>query len=135
MSLLGTKYFQLSLGIVFVLRTCVSCRYGWANMRNVASLISGVGIFCIGSGLSIYHGIEGLIHPDAVESLYWVRVSSHCPSTTALKISLADALMNRIGVQHILSVKVPVTIDTMLNFDGDFDGSRLQRFGSTNTLL
>ncbi|CAB3236169.1 unnamed protein product [Arctia plantaginis] len=30
--------------------------YGYTNMRYVSSLISGVGIFCVGSGLSFYHG-------------------------------------------------------------------------------
>ena len=30
--------------------------------------------------------------------------------------------MGRMGVQPILPVKVPVTIGTMLNFDGDCDG-------------
>ena len=32
---------------------------------------------------------------------------------------MTDVMMNRIGVQHILSAKVPITIDTMLNFDGE----------------
>ena len=30
--------------------------------------------------------------------------------------------MNRMGVQPILPVKVSITINTMLNFDSDFDG-------------
>lgn len=50
--------------------------YGYANMRHVASLISGVGIFCVGAGLSFYHGITGLISMEPIESLYWV--SSFC---------------------------------------------------------
>lgn len=33
--------------------------YGYSNMRYVASLVSGVGIFCVGAGLSVYHGITG----------------------------------------------------------------------------
>lgn len=45
--------------------------YGWANFRNVSSLISGVGIFCVGAGVSIYHGIVGLHNPAEVESLVW----------------------------------------------------------------
>ncbi|VVC40685.1 Putative DNA-binding domain,Cation efflux protein,XPA C- terminal [Cinara cedri] len=45
--------------------------YGYSNMKYVASLISGVGIFCIGSGLSIYHGVTGLIHAEPLDSLYW----------------------------------------------------------------
>ncbi|ESN90021.1 hypothetical protein HELRODRAFT_116663 [Helobdella robusta] len=45
--------------------------YGWAKFRNVSSLISGVGIFCVGAGLSFYHGITGLIDPAEPSSLYW----------------------------------------------------------------
>lgn len=43
--------------------------YGYTNMQYVSSLISGVGIFCLGSGLSVYHGIDGLISPQSIESL------------------------------------------------------------------
>lgn len=46
--------------------------YGYHSARYIASLISGVGIFCIGAGLSVYHGISGLINPQQIESLYWV---------------------------------------------------------------
>lgn len=42
-------------------------------MRYIASLISGVGIFMMGAGLSWYHGIIGLLHPQPIESLLWVR--------------------------------------------------------------
>lgn len=47
-------------------------RYGFSNMRYIASLISGVGIFMMGAGLSWYHGIMGLLHPQPIESLLWV---------------------------------------------------------------
>ena len=43
--------------------------YGYSNMQYVSSLISGVGIFCMGAGLSIYHGITGLAHAQELESL------------------------------------------------------------------
>lgn len=46
--------------------------YGYTNMKYVASLISGVGIFCVGTGLSFYHGISGLLHPTPIEDFYWV---------------------------------------------------------------
>ena len=42
--------------------------YGYSNMQYVSALISGVGIFCLGSGLSIYHGIAGLTTPSEMES-------------------------------------------------------------------
>lgn len=45
--------------------------YGYSNMRYVSSLISGVGIFCVGTGLSFYHGITGLINPEPVEDYFW----------------------------------------------------------------
>lgn len=46
--------------------------YGYHSARYIASLISGVGIFCIGSGLSFYHGIQGLFDPTLqTESLFW----------------------------------------------------------------
>ncbi|KFM82412.1 Zinc transporter 9, partial [Stegodyphus mimosarum] len=48
--------------------------YGYHNMRYVASLVSGVGIFFLGTGLSIYHGIMGILNPDAMESLYWAYI-------------------------------------------------------------
>lgn len=40
-------------------------------MRYVSSLISGVGIFCVGTGLSVYHGIHGIFQPSTIESFYW----------------------------------------------------------------
>uniref|UniRef100_A0A8I3NJS3 Proton-coupled zinc antiporter SLC30A9, mitochondrial n=1 Tax=Canis lupus familiaris TaxID=9615 RepID=A0A8I3NJS3_CANLF len=45
--------------------------YGFSNMRYIASLISGVGIFMMGAGLSWYHGIMGLLNPQPMESLLW----------------------------------------------------------------
>lgn len=50
--------------------------YGYTNMRYVSSLISGVGIFCVGSGLSFYHGVTGILDPQPLHDFYWVR--KHC---------------------------------------------------------
>ncbi|KAM4900171.1 proton-coupled zinc antiporter SLC30A9, mitochondrial isoform 2-T2 [Sylvia borin] len=62
----------LALGISQSARTPdPSHPYGFTNMRYIASLISGVGIFMMGAGLSWYHGIMGLLHPHPVESLLW----------------------------------------------------------------
>lgn len=46
--------------------------YGYTNMRYVSSLISGVGIFCVGSGLSFYHGVTGILDPQPLHDFYWV---------------------------------------------------------------
>lgn len=56
------------------LKTYFFFRYGFSNMRYIASLISGVGIFMMGAGLSWYHGIMGLLHPEPIQSLLWVSV-------------------------------------------------------------
>ncbi|XP_023246818.1 zinc transporter 9 isoform X2 [Copidosoma floridanum] len=48
--------------------------YGYSNMKYVSSLISGVGIFCVGTGLSVYHGINGILFPNPVESFYWAYI-------------------------------------------------------------
>lgn len=45
--------------------------YGYTTMRYVSSLISGAMIFCVGAGLSIQHGIAGLLEPSEVLPLYW----------------------------------------------------------------
>lgn len=45
--------------------------YGFASAQYVSSLISGVAIFCVGAGLSYYHGITGLINPEPIGSLFW----------------------------------------------------------------
>ena len=48
--------------------------YGYSNVQYVSALISGVGIFCLGAGLSVYHGITGLVTPSHMESM-WVAMS------------------------------------------------------------
>nr|KAG5699666.1 hypothetical protein BaRGS_005114 [Batillaria attramentaria] len=45
--------------------------YGYSNLRNISSLISGVGIFFLGTGLSLYHGVQGFLHPEPLTSLTW----------------------------------------------------------------
>uniref|UniRef100_A0AC35GIX8 Proton-coupled zinc antiporter SLC30A9, mitochondrial n=1 Tax=Panagrolaimus sp. PS1159 TaxID=55785 RepID=A0AC35GIX8_9BILA len=55
--------------------------YGYGNMRYVTSLISGCGILSFGCGLSMYHGISGLMHPTALEPLtyaYYALAMSFC---------------------------------------------------------
>lgn len=49
--------------------------YGYTNMKYVSSLISGVGIFCVGTGLSVYHGIVGLMTPSPLDSILWAFLS------------------------------------------------------------
>eukprot|EP00795_Rhopilema_esculentum_P000261 gene261-9909_t len=43
--------------------------YGWSRARYAYSLISGVGIFFLGCGFSVYHGISVILHPTQLTSL------------------------------------------------------------------
>ncbi|CAD6196594.1 unnamed protein product [Caenorhabditis auriculariae] len=55
--------------------------YGYGNMRYVTSLISGCGIMAFGCGLSMYHGISGLLNPGTLEPLtyaYYALFMSLC---------------------------------------------------------
>ncbi|XP_076794734.1 proton-coupled zinc antiporter SLC30A9, mitochondrial isoform X2 [Arvicanthis niloticus] len=69
---LGNTKGLLALGISKSIQTPDSSHpYGFSNMRYISSLISGVGIFMMGAGLSWYHGVMGLLHPQPMESLLW----------------------------------------------------------------
>uniref|UniRef100_A0A669DJ88 Proton-coupled zinc antiporter SLC30A9, mitochondrial n=1 Tax=Oreochromis niloticus TaxID=8128 RepID=A0A669DJ88_ORENI len=64
--------------------------YGFSNMRYIASLISGVGIFMMGAGLSWYHGIMGLLHPEPIESLLWVSVCTSVSFSATLLVAINE---------------------------------------------
>ena len=49
--------------------------YGRRNMRHIMSLVSGVGIFCIGSGVSICHGVQMLWHGSDTSDIATSMVS------------------------------------------------------------
>jgi zinc transporter 9 len=44
---------------------------GYGRERYVWALISAVGIFFLGCGVTIYHGVTGLMHPHKLESPAW----------------------------------------------------------------
>uniref|UniRef100_A0AAY5KBX0 Proton-coupled zinc antiporter SLC30A9, mitochondrial n=1 Tax=Esox lucius TaxID=8010 RepID=A0AAY5KBX0_ESOLU len=67
--------------------------YGFSNMRYIASLISGVGIFMMGAGLSWYHGIMGLLHPQPIESLLWVNYLNIKKSASQQGVSFYEYVM------------------------------------------
>lgn len=41
--------------------------YGYAGERYVWALISAVGIFFLGCGVTVYHGVQSLIHPPTLD--------------------------------------------------------------------
>ena len=62
-------------------------------MKYVASLISGVGIFCLGTGLSLYHGISGLVNPVPIGDFHLV-----CPHSIFLTLKNRPDL-HRLGLK------------------------------------
>lgn len=45
--------------------------YGYQSERYVWALISAVGIFFLGCGVTVYHGIQSLLHPHELSDLGW----------------------------------------------------------------
>lgn len=45
--------------------------YGYRAERYVWALISAVGIFFLGCGVTIYHGISSLMHPHELDHIWW----------------------------------------------------------------
>ena len=65
--------------------------YGYSNIQYVMALISGVGIFCVGAGLSVYHGIIGLLLPHGMEGI-WVAMAILGVSFVSESVTLALAV-------------------------------------------
>jgi zinc transporter 9 len=42
--------------------------YGYSNERFFWALISACSIFFLGAGITIYHGVEGILHPEKIHS-------------------------------------------------------------------
>lgn len=67
--------------------------YGWSRARYVYSLISGVGIFFLGAGVTMYHGITGLINPAPLENLamaYTILAGSFLVEGATLLLAIAQ---------------------------------------------
>ncbi|KAJ3028910.1 UNVERIFIED_CONTAM: hypothetical protein HDU68_000607 [Siphonaria sp. JEL0065] len=55
--------------------------YGFSSERTAWALVSGVGIFFLGGGVSMYHGISGLLNPHVIGDAtigFWVLGLSLC---------------------------------------------------------
>ncbi|KAI8797910.1 proton-coupled zinc antiporter SLC30A9, mitochondrial-like [Biomphalaria glabrata] len=87
--------------------------YGYRNLRHISSLISGVGIFFFGTGLSYYHSFQGFINPLELGNLTWclatlfgslisegasliIAINQVRKSAKALEIGFKDYLMRGI---------------------------------------
>ncbi len=66
--------------------------YGYSNMQYVSSLISGVGIFCVGAGLSVYHGVSGIVEPHQLSESLSIAFGILGVSFVSESVTLALAL-------------------------------------------
>jgi solute carrier family 30 (zinc transporter), member 9 len=46
-------------------------QYGYQRERYVWALMSAVGIFFLGCGVTVYHGVNSLLHPHPIEGVGW----------------------------------------------------------------
>ena len=67
--------------------------------------------------VTTFSGIKACLHIPAPSPS-----PSECPSKFNIVPMVTGSLTGRMGLEAILPVKLPVTIDTMLNFDGHSDG-------------
>ena len=49
--------------------------FGYGAERYVWALMSAVGIFFLGCGVTIYHGVTKLLHPHAIEQVGWAAAA------------------------------------------------------------
>lgn len=67
--------------------------YGYTREQFVWALIAGVGIFFLGCGVTVYHGVELLLHPHQLESA-GVAIAVLLVSLVLESISGAIAIMS-----------------------------------------
>lgn len=48
--------------------------YGYGGERFLFALLSAVGIFVLGCGVTVYHGISSLLHPHPLDIRWWLFV-------------------------------------------------------------
>ncbi|XP_066348599.1 metal tolerance protein C4-like isoform X2 [Miscanthus floridulus] len=59
--------------------------YGYSKERFVWSLISAVGIFCLGSGATIVHGVQNLWNSQPPENIHWAALVIGASLLVAIK--------------------------------------------------
>ncbi|GMS89905.1 hypothetical protein PENTCL1PPCAC_12080 [Pristionchus entomophagus] len=95
--------------------------YGYGNMRYVTSLISGCGILGFGCGLSMYHGISGLLNPTALEPLtyaYYALFMSLCfqgtSAVTAYREVNRKAKLAGISIMNYVKTSADPSLNVVL---------------------
>ena len=74
---LSLRWEQGHVNFVVLRRNSSLYRYGYINHIHIMSIVSGVGIFCFGFGLTFYNGVIGLITPQIIEAADLTGVNIH----------------------------------------------------------
>lgn len=94
-------------------------QYGYSNERFFWALISACSIFFLGAGITVYHGIEGLIHPEEIHTgtfaLIILAVSFVIEGATFL-LALKELLSKnkKRKIKNILAYGDPTTVAVVL---------------------
>ncbi|KAJ1506146.1 hypothetical protein HMI55_002480 [Coelomomyces lativittatus] len=96
--------------------------YGFSRERYAWALVSGVGIFFLGGGVSLYHGITGLASPRMAEDLYLAYLAlgsslafEGCTGYLALKqVQKAAVESNMSVVEYVQKGADPTAVQIML---------------------
>jgi divalent metal cation (Fe/Co/Zn/Cd) transporter len=82
--------------------------YGHGHEMYVFALLAGVGAFCLGSGVAVYHGIHSLLHPEPIESVgvgLAVLLFAGCAEGYTLSVGMCAHLIH-IHTHHAQSLHV-----------------------------
>ncbi|KAL3878649.1 hypothetical protein ACJMK2_030980 [Sinanodonta woodiana] len=95
--------------------------YGYKSLKHITSLASGVGIFFLGTGVSVYHGVQGLLHPElfhfnfwAVTSLGIALVTEGASLVIALKQMILSSKEHKMKFREYVSRGVDPNINVVL---------------------
>ena len=93
--------------------------YGYGYDRYLFSLLSAVGIFVFGAGVTIYHGIHSALHPGAVETTmlsYAVLAVSFCVDGVVLTGALRAiwARKGEVSLREYLRTTTDPTVAAVL---------------------
>ncbi len=81
--------------------------YGYSSELFIWALISAVGIFFLGCGLSVYHGVQAMMHPHPLEN-----------STLSIGVLLFSAAVEAIPLYMAIKAVRTSASETGLSFSG-----------------
>jgi cation diffusion facilitator family transporter len=94
--------------------------FGYGPERYYWALLAAIGMFVIGGAVSIWHGIQSLLHPPALEA-FWVGVAvlvlalalDGISRTVALRQLRTQAARRRLSVRQLLHESPDPTVVTV----------------------